>query len=216
MPPCLPAEVTRPVSLTPSCLPAEVKRTAEVLTRGAWIENVTFSVKILKTSMPTRGLHSLLPLSPSSDNSFDSSPQDPFRQLQHLCASVLNRLPGRAHQQQSEQAPEHGGQLQSSAGTVPAVHGHANRLQGMSFSADAQPFHQSPPHDLRSGLHKVTELLHVCLTECTSLLSSKCTFRSEPPARRSWDVPPGRCCTHWLHNFPRHPPTANRGMHSSW
>ena len=116
--------------------------------------------------MPTRGLHSLLPWSPQPANSSESNSQDPFRQLQHLCASVLNRLPGRAHQQQSEQAPEHGRQLQSSAGSVPAVHGHADRLQGISFSANAQPSYQSAPHDLRSGLHKVSEVLHMCLMYC--------------------------------------------------
>ena len=115
--------------------------------------------------------HWLLPLSPLPTNSLEYKP-DPFRQLQHLCASVLNRLPGRAHQQQTEQALEHGGQLQSSAGTV---HGNANRLQGIeTFSTDAQPSHQRLPHDLRAGLHQVTELLHVsCPMECTSLFSKQ-------------------------------------------
>ena len=162
--------------------------------------------------MPTRGLHSLLPLSPVAANSSESNPQDPFRQLQHLCASALNKLPGRAHQQQSEQAPEHGGQSQSSAEAVPAMHGHANGLQGIRFSA--QPSHS--PHDLRSGLHKVGEVCMCALWIAPACSQSKCTFRSEPPARRSWDVPPGRCCTHWLHNSLRLPLIANRGMPSSW
>ena len=114
-------------------------------------------------------VHWLLPLSPLPASSLECKP-DPFRQLQHLCASVLNRLPGRAHQQQTEQALEHGGQLQSSAETV---HGNANRLQGIeTFSTNAQPSHQRPPHDLRAGLHKVNELQHVsCAKECASLLT---------------------------------------------
>ena len=160
-------------AVLPACRSEEDSRGAHQRCLGCEVfENVRLSEKKAALSMPNTGLHSLLPLSPLPANGFESKPRDPVRQLQHLCASVLNRLQGRAHQQQSEHAPEHGGQLQSSAGSGPAVHGQANRLQGLAFPADAQPSHQSPPHDLRSGLHKVNELLlHVsCLMECTRIL----------------------------------------------
>ena len=76
---------------------------------------------------------------------------------------------------------------------MPAVHGHANRLKAISFSASAQPSHQSPPHDLRSGLHKVSQVLHVCLMDCASLLSKQLhlqigTTSKEELGRATWTL----------------------------